>query len=204
MISLNVLTWLNLIDTRATLIMNFNGGRVLDIVFYSLSNTLSWIPLLFAFLYLAYKSTRGHLTDMLIVIAGLAIAIFICDKVSAEVIKPLVMRLRPSHTPIIEDALHYVNDYRGGRYGFVSSHAANAFGCVVYASFLVNKRLFTHISVIFATLVGYSRIYLGVHYLGDVVCGAILGAMIGTLVYVCVESVIRLQMLRNTLLQQGA
>ena len=78
--------------------------------------------------------------------------------------------------------LHYVNNYHGGNYGFMSSHAANAFGAAMLGAEIIRKRYFTIFLFSLATLVSYSRIYLGVHFLGDVVCGAIVGITIAIII----------------------
>jgi undecaprenyl-diphosphatase len=74
-------------------------------------------------------------------------------------------------------------NYRGGLYGFISGHAANAFGFAVFAALLFKNRLFTWTILLFAFINGYSRIYLGVHFISDVVAGALVGALIGGSVY---------------------
>ena len=98
-------------------------------------------------------------------------------------LKPLVARLRPTHNPEIADLIHIVNGYRGGLYGFVSSHAANAFAFVIFTSCIIRNRYYVLGITIWALLTAYSRVYLGVHYVGDVVCGAVLGILVGLLVY---------------------
>jgi undecaprenyl-diphosphatase len=94
-----------------------------------------------------------------------------------------VARLRPTHNPEIADLIHVVNGYRGGLYGFVSSHSANAFAFVTFLSLFFRSRICTIVFVIWAVLMAYSRVYLGVHYVGDIVCGAILGVFVGLFVY---------------------
>lgn len=74
-------------------------------------------------------------------------------------------------------------EYRGGQYGFVSSHAANLFGLATITSLLIRNRIYTAFIFVWAALVGYSRIYVGKHFPADVVCGAIFGMIVGYLVY---------------------
>ena len=107
------------------------------------------------------------------------------DQISAGIIKPLVQRLRPSHDSSIMDQLHFVNDYHGGAYGFVSSHAANCFGLAVWVSYLYKRRSLVTAMMLYAVLNCYSRIYLGVHFPGDIICGTILGILCGWLGYYC-------------------
>ena len=110
------------------------------------------------------------------------------DQISAGSIKPLVQRPRPSHDSSIMDQLHFVNDYHGGAYGFVSSHAANCFGLAVWVSSLYKRRSLVTAMMLYAVLNCYSRIYLGVHFLGDIICGTILGILCGWLGYFCYTS----------------
>ena len=107
------------------------------------------------------------------------------DQISAGIIKPLVQRPRPSHDGSIMDQLHFVNDYHGGAYGFVSSHAANCFGLAVWVSCLYKRRSLVTAMMLYAVLNCYSRIYLGVHFPGDIICGTVLGILCGWLGYYC-------------------
>lgn len=124
------------------------------------------------------RSWGGLLT---FVIAA-ALVVLLADRISSGVIKPLVERLRPTHDPNLQSIVHVVNGYRGGLYGFVSSHAANLFGIATLIG-LVARNRGTWISMTaWATLVAYSRIYLGVHYPGDILCGAVVGIAMAILV----------------------
>jgi undecaprenyl-diphosphatase len=98
-------------------------------------------------------------------------------------LKPLVARLRPTHNPEIADLIHTVNGYRGGRYGFVSSHAANAATFVTFTALIFRNRYYSILLSLWAFLTAYSRVYLGVHYVGDVLCGALIGVLVGMGVY---------------------
>lgn len=133
----------------------------------------TWIPMILVLLYILYfkKGWRRTLTVLLAV----AVTILIADQISASIIKPLVERARPSHNPDLDATIHIVNGYRGGLYGFVSSHAANCFGIAMLLAMIIKNRAFTCTMVAWALLMCYSRIYLGVHYPGDIFCGTILG-----------------------------
>ena len=106
---------------------------------------------------------------------------------SSSLIRHAVGRLRPANLDNpISDLVHVVNGYRGGRYGFPSSHAANSFGLVFFLFFLMRKSPLPAIMTVWAIVNCYSRIYLGVHYPGDILCGSLvglLGAAIVWLVY---------------------
>ena len=115
------------------------------------------------------------------------ILITLSDSVAARVIKESVQRLRPTHNPAIESLVHIVNDYRGGSYGFVSNHASNTFALAVFLSLLFRNRYFSIGILIWAAVVSYSRIYLGVHYPGDIIGGALLGVGWAYGVYWCLQ-----------------
>lgn len=174
-----LISFLDAEDKTITETLNFDGGSLADAFFHCVSNSLSWVPLALLFLYFIRKEAKGDWLRVAAILTGLVITLTLCDRISSGVIKPLVMRLRPSHDLAVCWLLHYVNGYHGGLYGFVSSHAANAFGAVAYCCPAVRRKGFTIMALCFATIVCYSRICLGVHYFGDVVCGAILGATIG-------------------------
>lgn len=141
----------------------------------------TWLPMILMLLYMMY--TKKGWRKMLGLLLAVAVVILIADQVSASIIKPAVARLRPSRNPDLQATIHLVNGYRGGKFGFVSSHAANCFGIALLLAFLFKNRAFTCMMVAWATLMCYSRIYLGVHYPGDIFCGAILGVAAAAIVY---------------------
>ncbi len=152
-----------------------------DSFMWLVTKIATWIPMILMLLYLLYFK-KGWRKTVAVVLA-IALVILIADQVSASIIKPLVERARPSHNESLQSTIHIVNGYRGGPFGFVSSHAANCFGIALLLAMIFKNRLFTWTMVVWATLMCYSRIYLGVHYLGDIVCGAILGFLAAWLVY---------------------
>ena len=119
---------------------------------------------------------KGWKQTVLVVLA-IALTILIADQVSSSIIKPLVARARPSHNDDLNATIHIVNGYRGGPFGFVSSHAANCFGVATLVALMFKNRVFTITLMAWSTLMCYSRIYLGVHYPGDIACGAVLGVI---------------------------
>lgn len=159
------------------LLLNYDGGHLQDCIWQGFSSKLLWVlpaSLLVIHLFKHQKPERA-----LSVIMAIALTVLLCDQVSSGLIKPLFARLRPSHNPEIAGLLHYVNGYHGGMYGFVSSHAANSFGVATYVALLLKRRWVTFSLALLAIGVSYSRIYLGVHYPGDVIAGGLLGVVIG-------------------------
>jgi undecaprenyl-diphosphatase len=153
----------------------------LDPVMFTLTNGLNWLPLFLLVIGVMVYKIRWQ-TLIILLFAGLVI--FLADRISAGLLKPWFARLRPSHEPGLENFLHFVNGYKGGLYGFVSSHAANAFGIATFLWLILRKQI-TWIWIMFpwAIIFSYTRIYLGVHYPFDILGGGVLGALIGLLVY---------------------
>lgn len=161
--------------------LNGSDSAFLDRFMWIYSGKAVWLPLaVFIILVLVYKKKWR---ESLLIILAIALVITLCDQFSSHVCKPLFTRFRPTHHPDFMDQVKTVFDYRGGLYGFISSHAANAFGFAAFMSFLFRDRLFTWTIFIWATLTAYSRVYLGVHFISDIVPGAISGFFFGYLVY---------------------
>jgi len=146
---------------------------------YWISDRLIWIPLYLFFVFLIIKKYKtGSIWILLLV----ALMMVISDQLSV-LIKNLVERPRPCHNGQIEAFVHLVNNKCGGPFGFVSSHAANSFTIAVFLIPFMRSysRFFGGAILFWAAIVSYSRIYLGVHYPGDVIFGALLGILTGYL-----------------------
>ena len=182
-----MLETLNFLDHELMLWLNYDGGAFQDTFWYTLSKIVTWIPLYIVIIFVMYRDSGKQKKWMkfFLLLLFTALIFAFTDQISAGIIKPWVQRPRPSHEISIMDQLHYVNGYHGGAYGFVSSHAANCFGLAVWVSCLFKRRSLVWAMMLFAVLNCYSRIYLGVHYPGDIICGTILGILCGWLGYLC-------------------
>ena len=103
------------------------------------------------------------------------------------------MRYRPSHNLNLQGLVHSVNGYTGGLYGFVSSHAANSFGIAIFTALFLKNRWYWNLILLWAVLVSYSRIYLGVHYPSDVLSGAFLGAFWAGILFLLTRKLLKLK-----------
>ncbi len=175
-----MINYLHKLDVRIFLYLNSHNSQFFDRVMFFISGRIEWLPLyLFLIFWIFYRfGKKGWL------LFGLTLLVFaLSDLGSVHLFKNVFERLRPSHNPELEGLIHLVNGYHGGSYGFISSHAANTFGLAVFMSLIFRERWLVISILTWATVVSYSRIYLGVHYPFDVLGGAIWGALMAFAVY---------------------
>ena len=169
------------IDNAILLFINGIHSPLIDNVMMGISNRFVWIPL---YLFLGYLIVKKFGKNSWLPVLFAILAIAMSDQLTSHVVKNIVQRYRPSHNLILAPKLHLVGDYMGGLYGFASSHASNTFGLSVFIMLLMPEKRWLIISLfIWAVVVCYSRMYLGVHYPSDIIGGAIIGAFSAWLCY---------------------
>ena len=167
------------LDQQLFLSLNSINSPFWDPIMNAITGKLIWVPLYITILiFMAMKYKRKFYIFILFII----LAAIMADQASVF-IKNLVQRPRPCHEPAIDAFVHMYNKQCGGMYGFVSSHASNSFDVAMLSLLVIGKRWFTIFIILWALIVSYTRIYLGVHYPGDVLCGSLLGILIGWSVY---------------------
>jgi undecaprenyl-diphosphatase len=170
-----------LVQFDKDLFLFFNGlhNSFFDQLMWWFSGKLFWIPLYLAVL--AYWIKKYKINVIWVVV--FAVLVVLANDQISVAIKVALERPRPSHNPEFEGLIHHVNNYKGGAFGFVSSHAANTFGFAMFSLMFIRKRWYTIAILSWAAVVSYSRVYLGVHYPGDITFGGLLGVFIGLLLY---------------------
>lgn len=174
--------WLSDIDARLLLIVNGAHSPFFDSVMWCISGRWIWVPFYAVLAYLLFRRMSWKRASICLVTIGLII--LAADQTCATLIRPEIGRLRPANlNNPLSSFLHVVNGYRGGRYGFPSCHAANTFALAVFMSLVIRHKWFTVMMFSWAFIVSYSRMYLGVHYFGDLFCGATIGSLFAVLFY---------------------
>lgn len=178
------------IDRLLLLWINVHHNSVLDFLLYYISQLWTSIPLFILWGIFIFKNKS--LKKTLITLFSVFVLIVLTDQ-SSNQIKHAVKRYRPSHNTELEHQIHSVYGYKGGQYGFFSGHAANTFGVATFLCLLFSKRnrLFKSQFIIWAMVVSYTRIYLGVHYPSDIFVGMIDGLLCGFIVFKLTDLIVK-------------
>ncbi len=163
--------------------LNGSDSALMDNFMWMYSQKLTWLPLYLCLFILFIYKYRNNWKEYVLIFISIFLVILICDQVASGILKPMFHRFRPTHHPDFKDQVEFLFGYKGGHYGFASSHASNAFGLAMFTALLFRHKLYSITIFIFAILMGYSRIYLGVHFISDVVVGALIGIFAGILIY---------------------
>ena len=171
------------IDQQLLFWMNGSDSLFTDGVMTTLTAGTTWIPLYIALFYLVLKNNET-MAQVLLTIGCAAACVLVTAGITNLVIKPLVARPRPCDDPLIKYAVDVVSGVSAGNYSFFSAHAANTSALVMFLALLIRNRLFIVAMIIWSLLNCYTRLYLGVHYPSDILCGLLFGSLMGFIAYV--------------------
>jgi undecaprenyl-diphosphatase len=181
------------IDTEILLAINGWHAPWADTLMWIISAKATWIPLYLLLIgLLVWRYRKPVMTSVkwlqkvpacVVMIAMIGLAVGAADFIASGILKELVARPRPTRVPELEGVLHLVNGYRSGRYGFVSSHAANTMAVALLFSLIWRNKIATVGLMLWVAANCYSRMYLGVHYPTDILGGLMVGALVAVVVY---------------------
>ena len=162
--------------------LNGSESLFLDSMVMTLTTAWTWVPLYISLLIIVIKNSDTSVR-ILLTIAAAGLCVLLAGTIDDTIVKPLVGRWRPTRDPEIGLLVDIVDGYRGGDYGFFSAHAANTFSIAIFFSWLVRSRLLTVALVLWSLTNCWTRLYLGVHFPGDILVGLCWGGLVGTGVY---------------------
>ncbi len=170
-------------DIDKYLLLSLNGSDSLfwDGCMKVYTSMSIWAPLAIVLIYVLIKN--NNIKDFFLLILMVGIVFGLTDLISSGICKPLFERWRPTRDPLLMYIVDVVNETRGKDYGFTSSHAANSFGIATFVMLLIKNRTLSFSLIIWASLNAFTRIYLGVHYPGDIIAGTAIGVLTGWGIY---------------------
>lgn len=169
-------------DKQLLLAINGSDSLFVDYLAKTLTTAATWIPLYVSLFYVVVKN-NDNFRRIICILACAGLCVLFAGTVDDLLVKPIVARLRPTHDFQIGMLVDTVDGYRGGKYGFFSAHAANTFSIAVFFSLLMRSRLVTLLLVGWSLTNCWTRLYLGVHYPLDILCGLLWGGSVGTGIY---------------------
>lgn len=175
-------------DKQAMIFLNNLGSSTFDPFWILVSEKWFWIPLYVIFLYFLYKNFNKK--SLFYILLFVALGITASDQI-ANIFKFGFERLRPCHDPSLEGLLREVKC--GGKFGFYSAHSSNSFFVATYLTILLGKKIkqLPYFLFVWAAIVAYSRVYLGMHFPGDIIVGAIMGILLALFFGILAKKVIR-------------
>lgn len=191
---MDIVSW----DQNLLVNLNAHHSPFFDGLMWLATDEISWLAFFAFLLYAIYKNKPR---EFFLILIAISLTVLVCDQVSG-LFKDWIARPRPSREPDIMSQLHIVNDYRGGKFGFFSSHAANTFGIAVLVSLIMRNKMLSLVLFLWAAFESYTRIYLGVHYPLDIITGIVFGSMVGYGIYILERKIAdRWRLLRSDKLQ---
>lgn len=177
------------LDQQATLWINGSHSLFWDNLMMTVTNTFAWSLLIVMLLYVICHNNQ--MRDVLLIFLLLGLMVFVADRICSGMVKPMVARWRPTQDPQLMYLIDTVDGYRGGRYGFFSGHASNTFCVATFLVLLFRQSVLSFVIYLWAATTTFTRLYLGVHYLGDVLVGAVFGVALGLLFHLLYRWLVR-------------
>lgn len=173
-----------LVEYDKDLLLSLNGSNslYLDRVMRVLTATVTWVPLYISLFYVVLNN-NDNFRKVMMILCGAGLCVLLAGTVDDMIVKPMVGRWRPTHDPEIGLLVDIVDGYRGGRFGFFSAHASNTFSIAVFFCWLVRSRLLSLALILWSFTNCWTRLYLGVHFPGDILVGLLWGGLVGSTVY---------------------
>ncbi len=177
------------LDRQLLSLLNGSDSLFLDGLMWTASQTSTWILVILGLCYVVFR--KYSFLQALLIVLSAVLVIVMADQFSSSFCKPFFHCFRPTHDPELGFIVDTVNGYRAGLYGFFSSHAANTFGTAFFFTLLLKNKKISFCLFGWAVLASYSRIYLGVHFPGDILVGILWGAFTGCFMYLICEHACR-------------
>lgn len=173
-----------LVEYDKDLLLSLNGSDslYLDRVMRVLTAAVTWVPLYISLFYVVLNN-NDNFRKVIMILCGAGLCVLLAGTVDDMIVKPMVGRWRPTHDPEIGMMVDIVDGYRGGRFGFFSAHASNTFSIAVFFCWLVRSRLLSLALILWSFTNCWTRLYLGVHFPGDILVGLLWGGLVGSVVY---------------------
>lgn len=161
---------------------NDSDSLFLDQLVWLLTQGLTWIPMYVALFYLVIKNNET-MTQIMIIVGCVALCLLLSSGVTNGIVKPLVARPRPSLDPLFKYTVQVVDGHRNSGFSFFSAHAANTMAIAVFFCLLVRDRLLSGTLLLWSLVNAWTRLYLGLHYPSDILCGLLWGTVAGLVGY---------------------
>ena len=191
---------LNELDHQLTLAITGSDSLFWDNVMYTVTDTFSWTMVIIALLIIIFKNNTWK--EAVMVYVTIALLICVADRICSGLVKPMVERWRPTQDPQLMYLVDVVRGYRGGRFGFFSGHACNTMCVAMFLAWVFRSTKVTITLFFWSLTTTFTRLYLGVHYLGDVCVGFIVGAILGALFYWLMECFVHPRLGKKTFISE--
>jgi undecaprenyl-diphosphatase len=165
------------------LFLNHAHSPVGDQFMWFYSGKIAWIPVIVCFFIILFYANRSRWKEMLLIVGAIVLIFLLCDQFANLCKDVIFKRFRPTRHPDFMNDVITVFGYKGGRYGFISGHAANGFGFAMLTSLIFRNKVYAVLLFLWATVSAYSRIYLGVHFISDIIAGILAGLFFGWVTY---------------------